>query len=149
MVHTSFSQETSATPEHNVDDIVEPLVAAILREATENKENTYKWETLLRVQMAPPALIVDDMLAPFSLPVVSTGHYIVTYFGMLFMLPDKTQDDPYYLITRGSQIGVVAKQKGSLFVIGDSGASFSRIKSILQGWRLVKEAINNGVAAQI
>ncbi|KIJ13868.1 hypothetical protein PAXINDRAFT_80169, partial [Paxillus involutus ATCC 200175] len=77
--------------------------------------------------------------------VVPNGHYIATYNEVIFVLPYQGEIGPYYLITQGKLIGVVAQwQKASPFVIGVSGASFSKVSSVQQGWQRVEDAIDAG-----
>ncbi|KIJ09042.1 hypothetical protein PAXINDRAFT_38235, partial [Paxillus involutus ATCC 200175] len=78
---------------------------------------------------------------------IPTGHYSITYNAVSFVLPFQEEPGPFYLITRGRLVGVVASwQKASPLVIGVSGASFSKVSSVHRGWQQVEDAIDDKLA---
>ncbi|KAH7917831.1 hypothetical protein BV22DRAFT_1025661, partial [Leucogyrophana mollusca] len=77
---------------------------------------------------------------------IPSGHYTITYNNFIFTLPLQDEPGPYYLITRGRLVGVIAQQRASPLVIGVGGASFSKAGSIHRGWQLVEDAIDDGLA---
>ncbi|KAF8833924.1 hypothetical protein BDN67DRAFT_985700 [Paxillus ammoniavirescens] len=78
---------------------------------------------------------------------IPSRHYTITYNGVVFILPYQGEVGPYYLITWGRLMGVVAQwQKASPLVIGVSGASFRNVTSVQRGWQLVEDAIDDGQA---
>ncbi|KIJ10188.1 hypothetical protein PAXINDRAFT_86393 [Paxillus involutus ATCC 200175] len=77
---------------------------------------------------------------------IPNGHYPVTYNGVSFVLPFYDGISPFYLITRGKLLGVVAQWQNALTLVIDvSGASFSKVSSVRCGWKQVEDAIDDSL----
>lgn len=63
--------------------------------------------TIVPGPVPPPA--VAPGLHQVGGVVVPNGHYIATYNEVIFVLPYQGEIGPYYLITQGKLIGVVAQ----------------------------------------
>ncbi|KAI6094572.1 hypothetical protein EDD17DRAFT_1466536 [Pisolithus thermaeus] len=98
---------------------------------------------------APPAQAVP--LAPAT-PTISRiecvnipiGHYIVSYNSILVVLPSEGTHSPFYLITQGRLVGIIARENTSPLVISISGATFRSVSSVEQGWKAIEDAIKVG-----
>ncbi|KIJ19292.1 hypothetical protein PAXINDRAFT_153324 [Paxillus involutus ATCC 200175] len=74
------------------------------------------------------------------------GHYSVTYNGITFVLPLQEESGPFYLITRGRLVGVIAQwARVCPLVIGVSGAAFHMVSSMQWGWQMIEAAIDDGL----
>ncbi|KIK42784.1 hypothetical protein CY34DRAFT_43900, partial [Suillus luteus UH-Slu-Lm8-n1] len=63
--------------------------------------------------------------------------------GVTYDIPHPSASGPFYWVNRGRHIGVFATwQRTSTHVTGVSRASFSKIHSVAEGIRLIKEAID-------
>ncbi|KIK33163.1 hypothetical protein CY34DRAFT_100092, partial [Suillus luteus UH-Slu-Lm8-n1] len=71
--------------------------------------------------------------------------YSRTHGGITYDVPSPSASGPYYWVTRGSRIGIFSTwQQASSYVIGVSRASFSRVRSVVDGIQLMEDAIDRG-----
>ncbi|KAG1868743.1 hypothetical protein C8R48DRAFT_771519 [Suillus tomentosus] len=109
------------------------------------------------VATAPPvinsAVTVASTATNFTLPVITTPPTVAAaalthtrvHRGVIYITPEPNSAGPFYWISRGRRIGVVATwQQTSTYVTGVSHSSYSRIRSAAEGIRLIEEAIDRG-----
>ncbi|KAG1844728.1 hypothetical protein C8R48DRAFT_780147 [Suillus tomentosus] len=78
-------------------------------------------------------------------PVVTAATYTRTHLGVIYIIPEPNSVGPFYWINRGRRIGVVATwQQTSSYVTGVSRSSYSGVRTVAQGIRLIEEAIDHG-----
>ncbi|KIK15806.1 hypothetical protein PISMIDRAFT_25224 [Pisolithus microcarpus 441] len=101
---------------------------------------------------APPAQGVpsaptDPVISRIGRVNIPIGHYVVSYNSMLVVLPSEGIDGPFYFITRGRLVGIIARwENTSPLIIGVSGATFGSVSSVERGWKAVEDAIRVGDA---
>ncbi|KAG1737157.1 uncharacterized protein EDB91DRAFT_1249803 [Suillus paluster] len=77
--------------------------------------------------------------------VAATVTHTQAHCGVIYITPEPNSAGPFYWISRGRHIGVVATwQWTSTYVTGVSRSSYSRIRSAAEGIRLIEEAIDCG-----
>ncbi|KAG2113418.1 uncharacterized protein F5147DRAFT_650360 [Suillus discolor] len=76
-------------------------------------------------------------------PVVTAATYTRTHHRVIYIIPEPNSVSPFYWISHGRRIGVVATwQQTSSYVPGVSRSSYSRVRTVAQGIRLIEEAID-------
>ncbi|KAG6379551.1 hypothetical protein JVT61DRAFT_10050 [Boletus reticuloceps] len=88
-----------------------------------------------------PAVLIAHPVAP----VIPAEHFTTSHHGVLFLLPLQNLPGPYYLITKGRSVGVIADWScASPLVTGVKGAVFHKVLSVGLGLQSMLSAINNG-----
>ncbi|KAF8429325.1 hypothetical protein L210DRAFT_3652191 [Boletus edulis BED1] len=94
---------------------------------------------------ASPACVQASLKAA----AIPSGHYSVTHSGVDFLLPYEGETGPFYLITKGKKVGIIANwEKASPMVHRVCCATYRRLPSgttICKGYQMVKQAIDDGL----
>ncbi|KAG6377890.1 hypothetical protein JVT61DRAFT_14677 [Boletus reticuloceps] len=90
------------------------------------------------------AAVADTPSDP-NAPVALSEHYTMTHNGIVFYFPMPGVSGPYYLVTKGRAIGIIAQwHRASPLVSDISCAVFCKVKCLTQARKMMETAIDDG-----
>ncbi|KAH7918604.1 hypothetical protein BV22DRAFT_1051622 [Leucogyrophana mollusca] len=101
------------------------------------------------LQCNPPMIEASTAVPPATPPTaIGPLPYDISFIGVIYEVPPYSAPGPFYCVIRGLRLGVFSTwAQTSPHVTGVSHRRFKKVSSIVEGMRLLHDAILRGEAA--